>query len=206
MKVTLGLIALNVIAYLWSSVTGESFFTGFANDRALVDHGALFGPLVAQGEWWRIFTAGFLHQGILHIGLNMLALFMVGRLVEMLMGPIRMTILYFTALFGSGLAVVWFSFDLPTLGASGAIFGLFGALIAIGLQLGKPGRALIGQVFPVIVINLLFGFSVPGISNAAHIGGLISGFLAGLVIFMTVPRRVAAAEAEVEPWVAAEPK
>jgi len=201
MNATRVLIGLNVIAYLWCSVTGASFINGFGDDRTLVDHGALFGPLAVQGQWWRIFSAGFLHQGLLHIALNMFALYQVGTLVEYLMGARRMLLLYFIAMLGSGLAVIWFNFDQPTLGASGAIFGLFGALVAIGLQLGKPGRSLIAQVLPVIGINLLFGFSVANISNAAHIGGLLSGFFAGLVLFMTVRRRIVA-----EPQAGAEPQ
>jgi rhomboid protease GluP len=198
------LIALNVIAYLWCSFTGASFISGFPDNQSLVDHGALYGPFVAQGQWWRIISSGFLHEGLLHIGLNMFALYQVGTLVEYLMGARRMLLVYFIAMIGSGLAVVWFSFNQPTLGASGAIFGLFGALVAIGLQLGQRGRSLIMQVLPIIGINLVFGFSVPGISNAAHIGGLLSGFVAGLIVFMTVPRQIVAADSINEPAVNAE--
>ncbi len=93
------------------------------------------------------------------------------------------------AIVGSGIAVVAFNYDVPTLGASGAIFGLFGALVAVGLRLGKRGRSLIGQVLPIIVINLVFTFTVPGISAAAHVGGLMTGFVAGLVLFMVPAAR-----------------
>jgi len=90
---------------------------------------------------------------------------------------------------GSGLTVIWFNYDQPTLGASGAIFGLFGALVAVGLRLGRRGRALIGQVVPIVVLNLIFTFAVPGISAAAHVGGLITGFVVGFVLFMMPSRQ-----------------
>ncbi len=140
--------------------------------------------MVLQGQWWRIVTGAFLHGGWLHVGLNMFALYQVGTFVEYVIGPARMLSIYLIAMLGSGLAVTLFQPGVPTVGASGAIFGLFGALVAIGLRMGARGRALIGQTLPIIIINLIFGFSVPNISNAGHIGGLISGFFAGFVLFM----------------------
>jgi rhomboid protease GluP len=173
--VTNFLILVNVLAYVWEITTGGP-------DS---DHGQLVGVAVMQyGQWWRIFTGAFLHENLLHIGLNMFALFQVGSVVEALYGKVRFTLLYVVAIIGSGLAVVAFNYDIPTLGASGAIFGLFGALVAVGLRLGQRGRSLIGQVLPIILINLVFTVSVPGISIAAHVGGLVTGFLAGLVLFM----------------------
>ena len=186
MTLTNLLIAINVAAFVWELATGGP-------DR---DHGQLLGTLVVQyGEWWRIFTAAFLHANLIHIGLNMLALYQVGSIVEALYGKVRFALLYVIAIIGSGLAVVAFNYTIPTLGASGAIFGLFGALVAVGLRLGKRGRALITQVVPIVLINLVFTFSVPGISAAAHVGGLITGFLAGLVLFMVPPARPTAAYA-----------
>ena len=97
---------------------------------------------------------------------------------------------YFISLVGSGIAVVLFTApNVPTVGASGAIFGLFGALVAVGIRLGKPGRSLIMQTLPIIVINLVITFTIPNISAAAHIGGLLCGFVSGLAIFMLQPRR-----------------
>ncbi|MGP6159005.1 MAG: rhomboid family intramembrane serine protease [Vulcanimicrobiaceae bacterium] len=154
------------------------------SDSALIRDGALVGTLVRQGQWWRIVTGAFLHGGYLHIGLNMFALYQVGTFVEYVTGPARMLSIYLVAMLGSGLAVTFFQPGVPTVGASGAIFGLFGALVAIGLRMGARGRALIGQTLPIIVLNLIFGFSVPNISNAGHIGGLISGFLAGLILYI----------------------
>lgn len=177
-------IVINVVAYLWELETGA-----LSSNPALINHGALYGVAVLNGQWWRIITGAYLHAGILHIGLNMIALYQVGRLVEMLLGSTRTALLYFISMIGSGLAVVVFTPLEPTIGASGAIFGLFGALVAIGLRLGERGRGLVGQVLPIIVINLIFGFSVPNISNAGHIGGLLSGFLVGLPVAYSVRLR-----------------
>jgi membrane associated rhomboid family serine protease len=109
-----------------------------------------------------------------------------------MLGGWRMLAVYAISLVGSGLAVVYFSPNDLTVGASGAIFGLFGALFAIGVRMGKPGRALISQTLPILVLNLVFTFAVPFISKAAHVGGLLSGFAAGLVIYAIRRRPLAA--------------
>ena len=184
MTITNVLIAVNVIAYIWLTTTG-----GLSSSEALLDHGALLGiACTAAGQWWRIVTGAFLHGSLLHLGSNMLALFFVGQSVEQIFGKVRYALLYAIALVGAGLTVVYASPLDPTIGASGAIFGLFGALVAVGLRLGKRGRTIIGQVLPVIVINLVLTFTIPNISAAGHIGGLITGLLAGFVLFM-MPRR-----------------
>lgn len=175
MTITRAIIAINVLAFIWQSTTGG----GLA-----YDHGYLIGrDVVVYGQWWRIFTAAFLHNGIPHIALNMIALYQVGTIVERAMGPLRYPLLYALATLGSGIAVVRFNYDVPTLGASGAIMGLFGALVAIGLSLPPRGMSVVTQVLPIIGINIAFGFAVPGISNAAHIGGLVSGFVVGWLLF-----------------------
>ena len=190
MTITNVLVAINVLFFLWELATGGPE----------VDHGQLFGPaVVAEHQWWRIFAAAFLHGSIPHVALNMIALYQVGNIVEQMFGKLRFVLLYTIAIIGSGLAVLYFNFGVPTLGASGAIFGLFGALVAVGLRLGPRGRSLIGQVLPIIVINLVFTFAVPGISAAAHVGGLITGFLAGLVLFMMPSQRRYAYAAFAEP-------
>jgi len=183
------LIAVNVVVFLWQISTGS----GIAQNNYT---GTLVGEYVlARGEWYRILTSAFMHANIAHIGLNMLALFQVGNIVEQLYGKVRFALLYALAILGSGLAVTYFTPDQATLGASGAIFGLFGALVAVGIRMGSRGRALIGQVIPIIAINLVFTFTFPGISAAAHVGGLLVGFLAGLLLYMVQPQRAAYAYA-----------
>jgi membrane associated rhomboid family serine protease len=173
------LIAINVVVFLWELATGGPN----------VDHGWLFGPyVVAGGEWWRIVTAAFLHGSIMHIGFNMLALYQVGTIVERVMGPVRYLLVYACAIAGSGAAVVWLNYMQPTLGASGAIFGLFGALVAIGLSLPPRGMSIVTQTVPIIAVNLALGFIIPGISVAAHVGGLVTGFVVGWLVFQ-IPSR-----------------
>jgi len=186
------LIAINVIVYIWEVLSG----TQMESFNSLVSHGALYGQLVLQGQWWRIFTGSFMHAGIWHIALNMFALYQLGTFVEYALGRWRMLAVYLISLVGGGIAVVVFAPNDPTVGASGAIFGLFGALFAIGVRLGRRGRALIMQTLPILLLNLAFTFAIPFISKAGHLGGLFSGFVAGLVLFMT--RRPAFADAGVE--------
>lgn len=174
------LIAVNVLAFVWELYTGA-----LRSDAALIRDGVLIPRLVTQyGEWWRIITSAFLHGGIWHIGLNMLSLYWLGRFIEVVLKPFRMALVYMVSLVVSGLTVVYFSPpDAATLGASGAIFGLFGALFAIGLKLGDRGRDLVRSNVGILVINLLWTFMVPGISWQAHVGGLISGFLVTYLMF-----------------------
>jgi membrane associated rhomboid family serine protease len=182
--VTRLLIILNLLAYGWELYTGALRDTE-AGVAALIRDGVLIPRLVLQyHEWWRIVTGAFLHAGIWHIGLNMLSLYWLGRFIEVVLRPVRMALVYFVALMVSGLTVVYFSApDVPTLGASGAIFGLFGALFAIGLKLGERGRELVRSNIGILVINLLWTFMVPGISWQAHVGGLVSGFALTYLIF-----------------------
>jgi len=188
-NVTNALILINVLAFAWELASGIDF----NSTDSLLAHGALTGNAVLKyGQWWRVITSGFLHGGYAHIGLNMFALYQLGTFVENLLGGRRMFTIYAISLLGGGIAVVYFSAaDLPTIGASGAIFGLFGALLAIGIRLGERGRSLIAQVVPILILNLVFTFAVPFISKAGHIGGLVSGFLATLPLVMLRPRRPA---------------
>jgi membrane associated rhomboid family serine protease len=188
------LIALNAIGYLWEiKVAGPGMlsFAGGGNIQRVLDEGSLYPAAVLQnGQWWRIFTSAFLHGGLLHIGVNMLSLWFLGRFIEYALGPWRVLVVYVVSLVAAGLGVVYFSPPIAaTVGASGAIFGLFGALFAIGLKLGRPGMDLIKANLGILVINLIITFTVPSISWQAHISGLVAGFLLTLVIFAP-PRRV----------------
>lgn len=196
--ITRFLIALNVIGYLWEVyVGGAGMLSGFGGgsgsgiERVLVD-GALIPAFVLQyHQWWRILTGAFLHGSVLHIGVNMLSLWFLGRFIELAMGSWRMLVVYVVSLVASGLAVVYFSSPLvPTVGASGAIFGLFGALFAIGFKLGKPGMALVRANTGILVVNLIITFTVPQISWQAHVAGLLAGFVLTYAIYYP-PRRVA---------------
>lgn len=178
-SVTIVLILINVAVYVFMALHG-----GASESNPYYIAGVLYGPYVVQlGQWYRIVTSAFMHEGIPHIALNMFALYQLGSFVETFLGAWRMLVVYAISLAGGGLAIVYFSPHDPTVGASGAIFGLFGALFAIGVRMGKPGRALISQTLPVLALNLVFTFAVPNISKAGHVGGLVSGFLAGLAFY-----------------------
>jgi membrane associated rhomboid family serine protease len=194
--ITRFLILLNVIGYLWEiHVAGSEILTGSGTgngiQRVLLD-GALVPAFVLQyGQWWRIFTGAFLHGSLLHIGVNMMSLWFLGRFIEYAVGSWRMLLIYVVSLIASGLGVVYFSSPLvPTIGASGAIFGLFGALFAIGLKLGKPGMQLVRANIGILVVNLIITFTVPQISWQAHVAGLLAGFALTYAIYYP-PRRIA---------------
>ncbi len=193
--ITRFLIVLNVIGYLWEiSVAGPEMIWGPSRGgiERVLNAGALIPAAVLQnGEWWRIFTGAFLHGGLIHIAVNMISLWFLGRFIEYALGPWRMLLVYMVSLVASGLGVVYFSNPMvATVGASGAIFGLFGALFAIGFKLGKPGMELVRANVGILVLNLIITFTVPVISWQAHVAGLLAGFVLTYVVY-SPPRRVA---------------
>jgi membrane associated rhomboid family serine protease len=172
--VTKVLIGLNVAVYLITAVQGNGL-----NDPggSLLSKWALFGPVVAHGDWWRLITAAFLHASLIHIGSNMLALWWLGGPVEQYLGPVRYIGLYLVSgLAGSAGALVVNPLSV-TVGASGAIFGIMGALLILEWQ--QTGR-LTGNAAGLIAINLVISVAIPGISIGGHIGGLIGGILCTL--------------------------
>jgi membrane associated rhomboid family serine protease len=172
------LIAINVVAYLIEVGSGGGGFNiGF--NSVTVDFG-LFGPSVAEGEWYRLLTSGFLHASLFHIGFNMLLLFMLGRLLEPALGTPRFVLLYFASLLAGSLGVMLLDPNVLTYGASGAVFGLAGATFVIARNRGMD--AIAGEIGFLIVFNLIFSFVVPHISVGAHLGGLVGGALCALVI------------------------
>jgi membrane associated rhomboid family serine protease len=183
---TISLVAANVAVYL--AVTAQS---GAALDGAGLYDSAIYRQLVLvpgrvaqQGEWLRLVGSGFLHLGLLHLAMNMLALWVLGRDVELFLGRWRFLALYGASLLGGSASVLWFSaYNTATAGASGAIFGLMGAEAVLLLRLRRnPNGAL-----AVIGINLLFSVAVPGISLTAHLGGLAAG-LAGAIALVYAPQ------------------
>ncbi len=183
--VTHALIAVNVAIFLWMGIRGVDPIS--PSGQALLEWGANYTPLTRNGQWWRLFTSMFVHAGLMHIGFNMYALLAFGRTVERIFGHAGYALLYLLAgLAGSAASALVPPFG-PSIGASGAIFGVIGALIAfvvrrrklLPAQVLKPMR---NALFVTVVFNLGFGFSVGGIDNAAHLGGLVGGLLAGLVL------------------------
>jgi len=190
--ITKVLIGLNVLAFVYEVlIAGPGMLQGQITERAVLAMGALRPiDVTVNHEYWRIVTSAFLHANLLHIGVNMLSLYWLGRFIESAMGSVRMAAVYAVSLVVSGFGVVYFSDPLvPTLGASGAIYGLFGALFAIGLKYGRPGMDLVKANLGILVLNLVFTFASPAISKSAHIAGLIAGFALTLLIF-SPPRPV----------------
>ncbi|MGW4151957.1 rhomboid family intramembrane serine protease [Micromonospora chersina] len=195
--VTKTLIALNVLVMILSiasagsgsAVAGGGLGGLMGNSTPLTDWGGVLGyasyvPFgephgVATGEWYRLVTAMFLHYGVVHLLLNMWALWVLGRTLEAVLGPLRFLALYLIAGLGGNVAAYLFSpAHASTVGASTAIFGLFAAIFVIMRRLGRDTSAIV----PILVINLIFTFTVPGISVAGHLGGLAVGALMALVL------------------------
>lgn len=186
--VTQVLIGLNALAFFYMLSKGGDVSNGGGTgtlDFGLLGAGAVSrtSPLigVASGEWYRLFTGAFLHHGIIHIGMNMLVLWLVGSQLERVLGHWRYLSLYVAALLAGSFAVMLYDPGIITVGASGAIFGLFGAMLAYqrdrGINIMQSGLG------GLILINLLITFALPGISKAGHLGGLIGGALVGFAMF-----------------------
>lgn len=180
-RVTYGLLVAIGIAFVVQLLAG-----GSTDPRALIAVGAQVNSLVAAGEMWRLLTAMFLHIGLQHIAFNAWALFSLGRDVEAFYGSFRFTILYFVAGLAGNVAYYLLGPDILSAGASGAVFGMIGSQVAFFLLnrelFGSFGRERLVNLAVLIGINLVFGFTVPGINNLAHLGGLIGGFLLGLAL------------------------
>jgi membrane associated rhomboid family serine protease len=173
--VTYLLIAINVVVYVFSLL-----------NPSLVEAGAQINPLVAQGEYWRLFTAMFLHASPLHIGFNMLSLFFVGRAIEIYYGKLRYLLIYLLSGIAGGILYFFTSPGGAAVGASGAIFGVFGALgVFYIVNRRSIGGGAIGNWVFWIGLNLVFGLANPDIALFAHIGGLIAGML---IAFPLTPR------------------
>jgi membrane associated rhomboid family serine protease len=197
--VTLTLIAINVLVMIASAISagGHGLFGGafgglMGGDTPLLDKGSALGALqyqdstgqkllgpggISAGEYYRLVSSMFLHLGPLHLLMNMWALWVLGRTLEAVLGPIRFLVLYLVAGLGGSVAVYLFSPFPGGAGASGAIFGLFSALFIILKRLRRDTSSII----PLLVINLAISF-IPGISLAAHLGGLVTGAMVAFAL------------------------
>jgi membrane associated rhomboid family serine protease len=180
------LIAINVLMFIGESAGGSSF-TGGAGG-GVTSSLALNGLAVADGQWYRLITGGFLHAGLFHIAFNMYALLWLGRMLEPTLGHVRFGALYLASLVAGSFGVILLDPTANTVGASGAIFGLFGAVVALarsrGIDLRQTG------LIPVLVLNLAITFLIPGISIGGHLGGLVGGFVFAYLIETLSARRL----------------
>ena len=200
------LIGVNVAMFVIGCIVDKAFNVGFGGGSGSWEtHFALFARFwehgsnlyivdvpgshvvgVGAGQVYRLVTAGFMHAGLLHLAMNMYALWILGRVTEHLAGRWRFAVIYVVALLAGGLGAILLSPNEPTVGASGAIFGLMGAIFVAQRAQGIPfGRS---PLLPVLILNLVFTFGVPGISIGGHIGGLVGGAAAGWLVLDFGPR------------------
>ncbi len=167
-------IGLCILVFALTYILGN----GSEDPLTLVLFGANYAPLVKSGEVWRLLTSIFLHAGFLHLAVNMYALYILGSQLETYIGKLKFSVIFLiSGVLGSLMSVLLT--DVISVGASGAIFGLAGALLYFGYHFRLYlSNALKNQILPVVIINLALGFIIPGIDVAAHIGGLVGGYLA----------------------------
>ena len=186
--VTQALIVINVIVFLAETASGVPLGGCSGSCGTVWYHGVLYGPLISQShEYWRVASAGFLHDGLFHILVNMLSLYWVGMVLEPAVGRINFAAIYIVSLLAGSFGALLFQPTIPTVGASGAIFGIFGALIVIAYHRGIPiWQSGLGFV---LVINLLFSVTFAGISIGGHLGGLAAGLVCGEMAVQWTERR-----------------
>lgn len=186
--VTGTIIALCLLVFLGQIATGYPLGLFPASGGGWVtEHGLMFGPLIAEGEWWRVITPGFLHLGIIHIAMNMYLLYILGRMLEPELGAAQMLAVYVTSLIAGSLGALILEPGTPSAGASGAIFGLMGMALVIARS--RQIREAVQQIGILVVINLVITFGYSGISKGAHLGGLIGGAICGVILFELGERR-----------------
>jgi rhomboid protease GluP len=179
------LITINVMVFAAMCIGGVGFFSPDGSDT--IRWGSNFGPMTMGGQWWRLFTSLFIHFGIIHLALNMFVLLSSGAVIERLFGSVRFLLLYLCAGLSGSMASLLWNPVVNSAGASGAIFGIFGGLLAFvaNPRNGVPAAIMNEQRNNVLffaMYNLAFGFAHSGIDNAAHVGGLVGGFLSGLLL------------------------
>jgi membrane associated rhomboid family serine protease len=174
--VTKVLVAANVVVYLLAVASSSGGFS--PSDQFIIDWG-LYGPAVADGEWWRLVTAAFLHANLIHILFNMLMLWWFGQALEAAVGPARFAGIYAVSALAGSAGALLLAPETFTVGASGAVFGILGAgLVLERQQIWVFGGSALG----VVVLNVVFSFLISSISIGGHIGGLVGGALATLVL------------------------
>lgn len=190
---TYALMAMSIIVFAAEALGGGDALS--TSGGTFLREGGLFGPAIDQGgEWWRIVTSGFLHAGVFHLFLNMFVLYVLGTLLEPAIGSVRFVAIYFVSLLAGSFGALVLDPDALTVGASGAVYGLMAATFVIARRRGIESVA--SSIGIWLALNLVFTFSVPGISIGGHLGGLVGGLLAAVAIIGTeygLPRRVGTA-------------
>lgn len=186
--VTIALIAINVVVFGLQIATDPGG-VGTGLGGSVSSGGWLYGPDVASGDWWRIVTSGFLHAGIVHLGFNMVALWILGSRFEAYIGPLRFGLIYAAAVLWGSAGALLLSPNAQTVGASGGVFGLMAAIFLLERQ---RGISILGDAGLFLGINLVITFTLPGISIGGHLGGILGGGLAALALSGFGKRHIAA--------------
>ncbi len=185
MPATIALIAINTIVFLAELLGGG--LGGINGGGTLIHDAGLRGPEIANGDWWRVITGGFLHAGFLHLLLNMYVLYVAGSILEPGIGTPRFLGIYFVSLIAGSLGALIVDPNTVTVGASGAIFGLMAGVIVVAR--GRGVEQVASQFGLFVILNLVLTFSIPGISVGGHVGGLIGGAVAAALVIL-VERRM----------------
>jgi len=181
---TLFIIVINIIMFLITQF--EIYGTGRAANEVLISLGAKYNPLIENGEIWRLLTCAFLHSGIIHIGCNMYSLYIIGPQIHQIYGAKKYLIIYIISCITSSLLSYLMSPYSISVGASGGIFGLMGALVAFAIiERHKIEKRYLASLLQIIIINLFIGLNIKNIDNFGHIGGLLGGMLIGYIIYRT---------------------
>lgn len=182
--VTYGIIAINVLVFVLMAFNGAGIFD--ANAIVHINWGSNYSPLTLSGDWWRLVTCVFIHFGIIHLVMNLYALYMAGVYLEPMLGKTTYIVAYFaTGIFASLASLWWHKEGVNSAGASGAIFGMYGVFLALlftNLIPKQVRRSLLQSIGVFVVFNLIYG-TKGGIDNAAHIGGLLSGLVIGFIFY-----------------------
>ena len=184
--VTQTLIAINVLVFIAEVATGTPAGGGVSG--TVLTKGDLYGPLIQHHhDYWRLLTSGFLHYSVLHIAFNMVFLYIMGGILEPAIGHVNFAAVYFVSLLAGAFGALLFQPDAFTVGASGACFGVLGALLVVArdrhIPIWQSGLGI------TLVINIVFSLSVSGISIGGHLGGLIGGLISGAIIVEFGERR-----------------
>lgn len=183
--ITIGIIAINVILYIVTAYLSYTYAKGSVFDsdtRVLVLLGAKVNELITQGQYFRLVSCMFLHGGIVHLGVNMYSLYAIGPMVEKVYGRVKYLVIYFVAGICSSMLSYIYSPSI-SIGASGAIFGLLGAVLVFAIKSkGKTGSSFIKSILSVIFVNIFIGMTLPNIDNFGHVGGLLGGMIIAFLL------------------------
>lgn len=187
--VTYSIMGINILVFIAMAINGAGIFE--ANGLVHMKWGSNFGPLTLSGDWWRLITNVFIHFGIIHLAMNMYCLYTVGVYLEPMLGKIKYTAAYLcTGVLASVVSLWWHDDPVSSAGASGAIFGMYGlflALLTTNLIPKQIRQPLLQSIGVFVVYNLLYGMK-GGVDNAAHVGGLLSGFIIGYIYVIGIKK------------------